>query len=167
MSYSTKEPWHYWRDAGGARAFFSSAAKAVKDMERWRVIADEGVDALALPSSGHGSGVSDPTANRAIWLADHDDAARREAMEKLEECERLIGAALIVISTVRKGLGSAYGDALDRHYIDGHTLGSIAEDLGVTKSAVHQRIGVALDWCDSQPVTYLFGGKVLTNTCTV
>lgn len=148
------QAWQLLRDAGNARMFFAQVRRAVRDMDEWRLIAEEGAEVLSTGGSGSApSDVSDPTANRAIWLADNDDAIRADARRQLRRCEDMVGAGLVVIAYIRRGLGAKYADALECHYIDGLSLRVIAEDGGITKSAAQQRIAVACDWCDSQPLT--------------
>ena len=151
------EAWQHWRDAGDARTFFRAVAKAITDMERWRTIADEGVDALALPASGHGSGISDPTANRAIWLVDNDGRVRAEARRRLKACEDKVGAGLVVIAYVRRYLGARYAEPLDAHYIEGESIRSTAARLGVGVTTAKGRIAVACDWLDALPTSTIFG----------
>lgn len=152
------EAWQHWHKARDAREFFRSVPRTVSEMERWRVVADEGVDALALPvSHGGGSGVSDPTANRAIWLADHDDSVRAEAIKKVRQCEERIGAALIVIEYVRTYLGEKYADSLELHYVDCLSISATAHELQAGRTTVKGRICVACDWLDSLPTSTIFG----------
>lgn len=151
------EAWQLYRDAGSARAFLASVRRSVRELDEWRYVMDEGADAYSVTSDSIGGGwVSDPTAARAIYLADNDGRVRARARKHVADCETVIGAGLELIAHVRDGLGEIYADALDAHYIDGMTLRIIAEDSGVTKSAIQQRIDVACDWADSQPLKRLF-----------
>ena len=147
------EPWQLLRDAGSARAFFAQVRRAVKDMEEWRYIADEGADAFAVTGTGGASSaVSDPTANRAIWLADHDEAIRANAVEHILHCESLIGAGLAIIAVVRRELGDKYAAVLDGYYIDCWSWASVADECGISKSTAFERRDIALDWLDSAPL---------------
>lgn len=149
------QPWQLFRAAGSTKQFMADVRQAVTDMDYWRYISDNGADAFTHDGNG-GGWVSDPTAARAIYLADNDGRVRANARRHVARCEIVIGAGLELIAHVREGLGEIYADALDAHYIDGMSLRIIAEDSGVSKSAIQQRIDVACDWADSQPLKRLF-----------
>ena len=147
--------WQLYRDAGSSRRFMAQVRQAVKDMDYWRWVLEEGADAYT--SNGNGGGwVSDPTAARAIYLADNDDKVRAFARKQLRRCEFEVGAGLELVESIRRGMGDRYASALEAHYIDLMTLRMIAECEGVSKAAIQQRIDIALDWADCQPFARLF-----------
>ena len=101
------------------------------------------------PETSKPTGISDPTARQAIYRA----GELAERMEALREEERdlidSIGQALVVIESVRDGLGERYADILEAVYIDRLSMRAASDRLGVSKSSVHQWRNIALDWLDS------------------
>lgn len=103
--------------------------------------------------------ISDPTAQRAIYLVD-------EVSEKLEalrfeeaELESFIGDSLALIQAVHDGFGEVYAMLLDARYIDGLAWSRIHEEYGIAKSTGHYLIGIACDWIDSVGVSRLLKGE--------
>lgn len=147
-----------FRRYADSRAFFEAIRRAAPEIEYWHMVEREGAEALAAPSHDGGAhGIGDPTANRAVWLADNDGAVRARARREIARRTELVGAGLVAIAAVRDGLGAKYADALDAHYIDGDSYRDIAEAQGVSRKTVMLRVSVACDWCDSQPLAHLFG----------
>lgn len=101
------------------------------------------------PETSRPPGISDPTARQAIYrageLEERMEALRAEERELVES----IGQALVLIESVREGLGERYADILEAIYIDRLSMRDAADRLGISKSSIHQWRNVALDWIDS------------------
>lgn len=150
-----RDSWQLFASSDGSRSFFAKVRGCVTAMVEYRLIVDEGADALASKSGG-GNGEHDPTASRAIFLAEHDDKVREDAKRKLEECEDYVGAGLTVTESVRRGLGERYADCLEYRYIDCYSISRTAEELECSTSTVKRDTDIAHDWVDSQTVEGLF-----------
>ena len=74
-------------------------------------------------------------------------------MQALKDEERelieFIGTSLRLIESVRRGLGTSYGDVLEWLYIDCLSWADIWDLYRVPKSTGHERRTIALDWIDS------------------
>ena len=131
------------------RSFFRAMKPTRKAAEYWNTVAVEGIEAFSHGrDGGHSSGIGDPTANRAAMIVDYGDKVVEHAREKLAECTTYLGAGLVVVESVRAGLGSKYADALDLHYMDGLDMHEAAEQMHVNKSTAARWISTACDWCD-------------------
>ena len=94
-------------------------------------------------------GISDPTANKAIYRADELTQAMKDLKAEEHELIEFIGTSLRLIQSVRDGLGNAYGNVLEWLYVDCLSWQEIFEHYGVKKSTGHERRVIALDWVDS------------------
>ena len=128
-----------------SRPFFEDVARKVRRLSFLHEVMIYGLDAVQ-PGQGGGkaSGVPDPTAGRALAESSVVEAARAEACA----IEDAIGAALALIEGVRRGLGEAYADVLERHYVDGASFSDVADEMGITKMTAINRRDVACDWVD-------------------
>ncbi len=141
-----------------ARERFEHVRESVRRLDEVHALIMTGCDDWH-PESGKGSGLSDPTANRAIRnvdvLADKLEALRAEE----QELTRLIGDALVIIQAVRDGLGEEYGDVLEARYIDCWQWQRVLDDFGIQKSTGHYMLNIAFDWIDSIGVSRLMRGE--------
>ncbi|MBQ9020580.1 MAG: sigma-70 region 4 domain-containing protein [Eggerthellaceae bacterium] len=132
-----------------AHEFFAGMMRQRRRADYWRMVLLDGVDAFGcgdvLPVTRP---LSDPTASRAVMFATTDSNLRADAQRHVDECELYLGAGLIAVESVRAGLGAKYADALDLHYMDGHTERDTADLMDVSRATVARWIGTALDWCD-------------------
>lgn len=137
-----------------ARERFDRTRDAVGRLDEVHALIMTGCDDWH-PDSGKGSGIGDPTANRAIRnvdvLADKLEALKAEE----QELTRLIGDSLVIIQAVRDGLGEEYGDVLEARYIDCWQWQRIADDYGIPRSTGHYLLNIAFDWIDSVGVARL------------
>lgn len=147
--------WQIFTSADGSRSFFARVRGCVRAMVEYRIIIDEGADAIQ-GGGGCGHSENDPTASRAIFLAENDDKVRADAKRKLEECEDVVGVGLAVTSTVRDRLGERYGDCLEYRYIDCLSIHQTAEEMNCSTSTVKRDTDIAHDWIDSQTIEGLF-----------
>ena len=115
-------------DAGSvrmlAREIFEQCRDACERIEELTFAIDNG-GGQRKGEPTHGGGISDPTASRALYLAEHMPmlvAERDELIAFVGECMRII---------------------------DGMRICDIADALGVSKGTVHRRISVAFDYVDS------------------
>lgn len=103
--------------------------------------------------------ISDPTAQRAIYLVD-EVSEKLEALRSEEsELEAFIGDSLALIQAVNDGFGEIYATLLEARYIDRLTWSRIHDDFGIAKSTGHYLIGIACDWIDSVGVSRLLKGE--------
>ena len=147
--------WQLFAHSKDSRSFFSRVRGCVRAMTEYRLIIDEGAEALQV-NGGNGHSEHDPTASRAIFLADNDDKARENAKAKLAECEDWVGVGLSVTSNVRDKLGENYADCLEYRYIDCFTIHRTAEEMECSTSTVKRTTDIAHDWVDSQTIEGLF-----------
>lgn len=141
-----------------ARERFERTRDAVGRLDEVHALIMTGCDDWH-PDSGKGSGLSDPTANRAIRnvdvLADKLEALKAEE----QELTRLIGDSLVIIQAVRDGLGEEYGDVLEARYIDCWQWQRVLDEYGVARSLGNYMLGIAFDWIDSVGVARLMRGE--------
>ena len=103
--------------------------------------------------------ISDPTAQRAIYLVD-EVSEKLEALRSEEsELEAFIGDSLALIQAVNDGFGEIYATLLEARYIDRLTWSRIHDDFGIAKSTGYYLIGIACDWIDSVGVSRLLKGE--------
>ena len=69
-------------------------------------------------------------------------------VEQRSRHERVLGEALVALSTVREWLGPTEADVLEMFYIDGFLTWQIAGELGLTVDGVFYRKRKALAWMD-------------------
>lgn len=151
------QPWQYFKDAGSARAFLAHVRIAVRELDQWRYIMDEGAAALSVSTDGpRGGGISNPTESLALFLAEQDAAIRDNAREQYSYCIEIIGAGLIAVETVRRGLGDKYGDIIEGYYIDAFPFSTCAELCQCSKSTAIERRDIACDYLDSIPILDIF-----------
>lgn len=150
------EAWQLYRDAGSARAFLASVRRSVRELDEWRYVMDEGADAYSVTSDSIGGGLGNPTESRALYLVENDDRIRDYARQQYELCVDVIGAGLVVIDCVRRGLGEHYADVLDGYYVDMLSFNEVAEVCGISKALALQRRDIAADWLDSLSVLDIF-----------
>lgn len=140
-----------------ARERFDRTRDAVGRLDEVHALIMTGCDDWH-PESGKGSGLSDPTANRAIRnvdvLAEKLEALRAEE----QELTRLIGDSLVIIQAVRDGLGERYGNLLEWRYIDCMSWSLILEEHGIKRYIGYYAVNVAFDWIDSVGVSRLMNG---------
>lgn len=141
--------WSVYASYRDSRAFFGAVRRAVPRMDELRYTLEFGMEFSGC-AAGRNPNPSDPTGNRAIYLADNEDALMRQAQRKIAQCEELIGVALVVIDAVRAGLGDRYADALDAHFVDCLSLHGCAHRLDISTSSVKRYLSIAQDWCDYQ-----------------
>ena len=102
------------------------------------------------PDSVKGSGISDPTASRAIYNV--DVLGEKLELLRAREAELIdyIGVTLAIIEGVREGLGSDYADILDQRYIDGLPWRDVCVGGSpVPLSTGKHKVSIAFDWIDS------------------
>lgn len=140
-----------------ARERFERTRDAVGRLDEVHALIMTGCDDWH-PESGKGSGLSDPTANRAIRnvdvLAEKLEALRAEE----QELTRLIGDSLVIIQAVRDGLGERYGNLLEWRYIDCMSWSLILEEHGIKRHIGYYAVNIAFDWIDSVGVSRLMSG---------
>ena len=143
------DAWQRFSQYPDARSFFRSMKRYRANADYWREVAVMGVDAMGSAGERISSPMpSNPTELQALRYLLNDGKMRERAQRKLDECEDYLGAALVAIEAVRVGLGEKYADALDLHYMDGHTERDTADLMDVSRATVARWIGTALDWCD-------------------
>lgn len=104
-------------------------------------------------------GVSDPTANQAIYRADYL-ANRMESLKQEEhELIEFIGTSLRLLQHIRDGLGKRYGDILEWLYVDCLTWAEIRDTYHVPKSTGDEWRKVACDWVDSLGLKKVLRGE--------
>lgn len=151
------EEWAVFSAYTSARDFFRAMQAKRRAADYWREVSVEGIEAIQRSGERVGrGGISDPTANRAAAIVDIGDKVVQQARERLDECETFLAAGLIVIESVRIGLGAKYADALDLHYMDGLSERDTADMLGVSRSTVLRYISTACDWCDWRAVRLFY-----------
>lgn len=129
-----------------ARAFFASVRRAVHELEAVERVLSDGPEPRHGQSSGGGAhGTSNPTESAVI----REIMAEERAAERRPELEDRIGAGLVAVCAVERGLGSGYADVLDRYYIDCATWAEVAEERGVSRDTVQRMRDIACDWLDS------------------
>lgn len=129
------------------RDIFDRALRATRDLGHMAARMD------ALRRVPMGSGISraahgvssDPTAETGTAIADGDDEMRR--MEA--SCRAAVGEAASLASGIRIGLGVAYGDVLEDHYIRDLGWDAVAMAHGVSRRTVIRHCDVAFDWVAS------------------
>lgn len=137
------------RDHGGARLFFASVRRAVSRLDD--VLHELDAVADGMPTgSGHasGSGIGKPTEARALWLVCDAPAMAQRLESERDRLQWLIGCGLQLCQLLRDGLGDAYGEAVEGHYIDGGRWADVADSIGCSESHAKRLGGVALDWID-------------------
>ena len=150
------EAWQLYRDAGSSRAFLASVRRSVRELDEWRYVMDEGADAYSVTGENTGGGIGNPTESRALYLVENDDRVRDYAAEQYRRCIDVIGAGLVVVACVRRGLGDRYADVLDGYYVDALSFSEVADECGISKPLAIQRRDIAADWLDSLSVLDIF-----------
>lgn len=121
-----------------------SVRDAVGRLERVRLLIETGGDDWRAPSV-KGSGISDPTAARAL--------ARMKALEGLEaeqaELEAVADWGRRLISGIGRGLGIKYAQTLEGYYLGRLSWAEVARRLGVSKSTALLWRDTACEWADS------------------
>ena len=111
------------------------------------------------PDDVKGSGIADPTAQRAIYNVDVWGEKFAHLREIESELLEFIGVTLAIIEGVRRGLGNDYADILDQRYIDGLRWCDVEVDGKSVSSATGKRkVAIAFDWIDSVGLTGVLGG---------
>lgn len=141
-----------------ARARFEATRKAVKRLDDVHLLLMHGGDDWKPEGVRSAHETSDPTANRAIYNVDEGDEILAALRREERELTDLIGESLVIISAVRKGFGTPYGNLLEWRYIDCETWTIIHDDHGIPKSTGHYLLGIAFDWIDSMGVSRLLRG---------
>ena len=103
--------------------------------------------------------ISDPTAQRAIYLVDEVSEKLDALRSEESELESFIGDSLALIQAVHDGFGGIYAILLEARYIDRLTWSRIHDELGIAKSTGYYLIGIACDWIDSVGVSRLLKGE--------
>lgn len=101
------------------------------------------------------AGISDPTANRAIYNVDTLGDIREALHAEETELETFIGDSLKIIHAVNVGFGEIYATLLEARYIDGRPWSDVYDDYGIVKSTGHYLLDIAFDWIDSIGVSRL------------
>lgn len=145
--------------AAGVRARFEDARRARRRLDEIRLLIMYGLDDWKPEGARGKSGTEDPTAARAIRELDEVQPAIRDLMREREELEHSIGEALVLVESVRVGLGERYALVLDGLYIDGMTWRELRLTHGIPKSTGQQLRNVAFDWMESMGISRLLRGE--------
>lgn len=141
-----------------SRNRFVLVRKQVVEMDMLRAQLEESGDDWH-PQGVKGSGISDPTANRAAYNVDVLGDKLDEMRARLEELEDSVGLALAIIEGVRVGLGDIYAELLDQRYIDGLPWKFVTyKGEVVKKSTGKAKVALAFDWIDSLGIAKILGG---------
>lgn len=142
-----------------AKERFKETRKAVLRLNEVKALIMNNGDDWKPQQARAKSGISDPTANRAIYtvdtLGDLLDALRAEETE----LETFIGESLKIIHAVNVGFGEIYAKLLDARYIDGLSWSDVHDSYGIAKSTGYYLLDIAFDWIDSIGVSKLLSGR--------
>ena len=132
-----------------ARQRFEETRRAVKRLDdiQWMII--NNCEDWKPPTVGSRPGTSDPTARQAIYtvetLADKLEQLHREE----HELTAFIGQSLVLIESVRTGLGERYANLLEARYIDLWDWETIYAAYDIKRANGNYLLNVAFDWMDS------------------
>ena len=102
------------------------------------------------PDAPHAhTGTSDPTARQAIYTVETLAGKLEQLHREEHELTAFIGQSLVLIESVRKGLGERYAYLLEARYIDLLDWPTITSDSGIVRQNGNYSIRVAFDWMDS------------------
>jgi predicted DNA-binding protein (UPF0251 family) len=127
-----------------AREIFEQCRDACERIEELTFAIDNG-GGQRKGEPTHGGGISDPTASRAIYLAEK----MPELIAERDELIAFVGECMRIIDGIRIAFTGAYAACVEMRYIDGMRICDIAEEMGVSKGTVHRRISVAFDYVDT------------------
>lgn len=134
----------------GAHEFFRSLPRCIGRMAAVTFQLEEGVD--SAPSGGggghSGAGISKPTESRALWLLCEAPKLRERLEAEQQQLAHTIGHGLVLCQYLREVLGSEYGEAVERKYIDGLSWPQVADEMDISTSHAKRLGGVAMDWLD-------------------
>lgn len=140
-----------------SRAFFAAARRASLSLPGLRAAVAAGeVDT----GGGGGRGqrrvaFPDPTASRAIFLAEVEPGLIAREAERLRRAEDLVSCASSVIAAVAAAFGAKYADALEARFVDDLTWEDAARRCGCSRRAVIDRSDIALDLIDMHGVRWV------------
>ena len=127
------------------RTFLESARQSAKEVEVLTSrIGNGGRDWSAGGVKTRASTATSPTESAAIL----EMTVVPRLVEQRSRHERVLGEALVALSTVREWLGPTEADVLEMFYIDGFLTWQIAGELGLTVDGVFYRKRKALAWMD-------------------
>lgn len=132
-----------------ARQRFEETRRAVKRLDdiQWMII--NNCEDWKPPTVGSRPGTSDPTARQAIYtvetLADKIEQLHREE----HELTAFIGQSLVLIESVRTGLGERYANLLEARYVDLWEWETIYAAYDIKRANGNYLLNVAFDWIDS------------------
>lgn len=132
-----------------ARQRFTETRRAVQRLDeiQWSIINE--CEDWKPPTNGVRVGISDPTANKAIYRT-VELSAKLEALKREEhDLTAFIGQSLWLIECVRKGLGEKYANLLEARYIDLWSWQAIRDAYDIKRSNGNRLLGIAFDWMDS------------------
>lgn len=127
-----------------AREIFEQCRDACERIEELTFAIDNG-GGQRKGEPTHGGGISDPTASRALYLAEHMPLLIAER----DELIAFVGECMRIIDGIRIAFTSEYAACVEMRYIDGMRICDIAVELGVSKATVNRRISVAFDYIDA------------------
>lgn len=140
-----------------SRAFFAAARRASLALPGLRAAVAAGeVDT----GGGGGRGqrraaFPDPTANRAIFLAEVEPGLIAREAERLRRAEDLVACAASVIAAVSAAFGAKYAGALEARFLEDLTWEEAARRCGCSRRAVIDRSDIALDLIDMHGVRWV------------
>ena len=132
-----------------ARQRFEETRRAVKRLDdiQWMII--NNCEDWKPPTVGSRPGTSDPTARQAIYtvetLADKLEQLHREE----HDLTAFIGQSLVLIESVRTGLGERYANLLEARYVDLWDWETIYAAYDIKRANGNYLLNVAFDWMDS------------------
>lgn len=127
-----------------AREMFEQCRDACERIEELTFAIDNG-GGQRKGEPTHGGGISDPTASRAIYLAEKMPeliAERDELTAYVGECMRLVNGICIAFT-------QEYAACVEMRYIDCMNVCDIADELGISPGTVRNRISTAFDYIDA------------------
>ena len=142
-----------------AKERFKQTRKAVARLDEVKALIMNDGDDWKPPQARAKTGISDPTANRAIYAVDTLGDLLEALRSEEDELETFIGESLKIIHAVNVGFGEIYATLLEARYIDGLTWADVHNAYGIAKSTGHYLLDIAFDWIDSIGVSKLLNGQ--------
>lgn len=132
-----------------ARQRFEETRRAVKRLDdiQWMIM--NNCEEWKPPTVGTRPGTSDPTARQAIYTVETLAGKLEQLHREEHELIAFIGQSLVLIESVRRGLGERYAYLLEARYIDLLDWPTITADSGIVRQNGNYSIHVAFDWMDS------------------
>lgn len=132
-----------------ARDRFVQTRKAIVELDSVKAQLDNQGEEWH-PEGIHVRGISDPTAQKAIYNVDVLSSVLDKLRQREGELEQFIGTTLMIISRVAEGLGKDYAQILDQRYIDGLEWKDVrVNGVGINISTGKRKVSIACDWIDS------------------